>query len=84
MPRATKRTHGTRYCYIAGCKRPECVAAHKLYMRAYRAERSKRKKEIPHGSDDGYVNWGCRCKRCKAGHTARQRWLRGRASGRAA
>jgi hypothetical protein len=25
--------HGSRACYVNGCKRPECMAAHAAYMR---------------------------------------------------
>lgn len=33
----TPPQHGERRCYIAGCRRPECTAAHKRYCKAYRA-----------------------------------------------
>lgn len=29
------RRHGTRYCYVQGCRRPECVEAERAYGRNY-------------------------------------------------
>lgn len=41
MKRPTKRKakadHGTRPCYVAGCRRPECVAADRRYKNERRA-----------------------------------------------
>lgn len=36
-PRTAK--HGTRSCYVAGCRKPECVAANTQYNRDKRAEK---------------------------------------------
>ena len=30
-----KKTHGTRYCYTAGCRCDECRSANSTYMRQY-------------------------------------------------
>lgn len=31
-----EREHGTRACYQAGCREPDCVAANRRYVRAHR------------------------------------------------
>lgn len=33
--KASTRRHGTRSCYVLGCRRPECVAAHTAYTHDY-------------------------------------------------
>lgn len=33
------REHGTRACYLAGCRQPECIAAHSRYSRDYHRDR---------------------------------------------
>jgi hypothetical protein len=33
----SKQGHGTRACYILGCRRADCVAANTAYQRRYRA-----------------------------------------------
>jgi hypothetical protein len=33
----SKQGHGSRACYISGCRRVECVAANTAYQRRYRA-----------------------------------------------
>ena len=52
--------HGTNACWARGCRRDECVEAHKEYMRAYRA--SRKQEPVPddvHGTAYGY-QLGCR------------------------
>lgn len=35
------KTHGTRYCYISGCKCEECRKANSTYIAKYRHKRAK-------------------------------------------
>lgn len=37
--RAAVAPHGTNACYSRGCRRAECVEAHRLYMRDYMRNR---------------------------------------------
>lgn len=65
--------HGERGCYTNhGCRRPECREANRVYLKEQR-ERRKREGLAPddprHGSDNGYVNWGCRCDPCGLAHS---------------
>lgn len=32
---AARAPHGTNACYSSGCRRPECLEAHRAYMRDY-------------------------------------------------
>lgn len=41
MTTRTPPQHGERRCYLRGCQRPECVAAHKRYMKHYRLTRAR-------------------------------------------
>lgn len=34
--RGSKQGHGSRACYIAGCREPQCKAANASYQRDYR------------------------------------------------
>ena len=58
--------HGTDQGYQAGCRLECCRTAHREYNARKKAERIAR--GIPlrvHGTRNGYVNYGCRCDRCK-------------------
>lgn len=35
-PAHSKQGHGSRACYVGGCREPECKAANAAYQRAYR------------------------------------------------
>lgn len=37
--RAAAAPHGTNACYSRGCRRPECIEAHRAYMRGYMRDR---------------------------------------------
>lgn len=37
----TAPTHGTRACYLRGCRRDECLTAHRRYMKAYHLDRGR-------------------------------------------
>ncbi|WP_392750618.1 helix-turn-helix domain-containing protein [Streptomyces sp. LN590] len=37
----TQPDHGTRACYLRGCRRPECADAHYRYMSRYRLDRER-------------------------------------------
>ena len=39
--------HGTRSCYVSGCRRPECREANALYQKQWRAERRGSKAARP-------------------------------------
>jgi hypothetical protein len=41
------REHGTRSCFVGGCRRPECRAAEAAYQRARRQSRSTRAEKTP-------------------------------------
>ena len=41
MPAKTSPAHGTRACYLRGCRRPECGDAHYRYMARYRLDRHR-------------------------------------------
>jgi len=78
------REHGTRACYAAGCREPECKAANARNSLEYKRKRLERVKEhgipghVDHGSYSTYTNWGCKCTPCrkasnKMGRKARAR-----------
>lgn len=35
VDRGIQRRHGTRSCYVGGCRRPECIEANRAYMRRW-------------------------------------------------
>jgi len=47
--RAATAAHGTRSCYVQGCRRPECVAANTDYQAAWRARRLAEGRRLLHG-----------------------------------
>jgi len=60
---------GTRAAYVRHERMGEvpcqaCRDARNAYERAARKSRSERVDDIPHGTINGYINWGCRCKAC--------------------
>jgi len=77
-------THGTRYCYITGCRCPECVAAQRAYQLGVRRAREERRfldadgcLRAPvapemHGKKGTYNHHVCRCLKCCAANTAHQ------------
>jgi hypothetical protein len=67
--------HGTRYAYNRRenpCRCEECTEANRIYLR-------DRKANIPaipptvHGSENGYVQFRCRCEACKIASAAARR-----------
>jgi len=51
------------------------------YVREYRAKRRQRP-DVPHGTDNAYINWGCRCDQCREAHTLARRAERAQHDGR--
>ena len=49
----------------------------------FREYRQRRTGQLPHGTQQGYANWGCRCNSCREGHAIHvaewryQKWLTG-------
>lgn len=71
----TQPDHGTRACYAAGCRRPECVEANAEYMRAYRQRRGyagQKRALLKHGTRSCYVA-GCRRPECAEANRVYQR-----------
>ncbi|MEO1064834.1 MAG: hypothetical protein AAFZ07_25745 [Actinomycetota bacterium] len=67
---ARERRHGTRYCRMAGCERPECIEAANAYARERRSR--LRAVGLPpgdarHGTPIGYRDYGCRDRDCNPG-----------------
>jgi hypothetical protein len=64
-------THGTRSCYVHGCRETACREANNRYQREKSGERNKLLAEglgpTAHNSST-YKNWGCRCEDCKKGN----------------
>jgi hypothetical protein len=50
-PAATR--HGTRSCYVLGCRRPECFEANRVYMRDYMRRRRAGVVVAERKGDDG-------------------------------
>jgi len=55
--------------YSLGCRCEDCVTTKAEYMAEWRA--SKTFEDIPHGTDNGYTNYGCKCDACREAHVAR-------------
>ena len=55
--------HGTRTRYTAGCHCEACTGAQHAYQSRWAAA-AKDSPDLPHGTESGYVNWGCRCLAC--------------------
>lgn len=85
--------HGSRACYVTGCRRPECVEANRAYQRDWwTARRTPRPVETlaldlleavrlrlpPHGTMARYRR-GCICTACRAANAARVRVQKTRA-----
>ncbi|ALJ20393.1 response regulator transcription factor [Microbacterium sp. No. 7] len=56
---ATLQPHGTNACHARGCRRPECIDAHRAWHRAYVARRRAEGPRQHHGTAYGY-QLGCR------------------------
>lgn len=59
--------HGTisRYYNAPGCRCDRCRKAAREYTRGLRAKlRATPYEDIPHGTVNGYQNYGCRCEKC--------------------
>lgn len=60
--------HGERLRYARGCRCPKCRKANRDYAR------SQKGKEPPqHGTESGYMNYGCRCTPCTRARSAAER-----------
>lgn len=62
--------------YARGCHCNYCTEGHRAYC-AEMNRRRKLRKDIPHGTRRGYVNYGCHCAACSAANRAyenRDRW----------
>lgn len=57
--------HGRATDYNEGCRCAVCTEAHRVRMAEVRQSRLERREDIPHGTESGYVNWGCRCGACR-------------------
>lgn len=66
-PGARPMKHGTRGGYQRKCRCAECVAANRAYNRGRRAN-PPALPDGAHGSNSTYVQYGCRCDRCKQAH----------------
>lgn len=55
--------HGSRSCYLGGCRHPECVEANSAYMRAYRRGWRRRRGGVanPRPGWDDNTNALCWC-----------------------
>lgn len=77
--------HGTRWCFMQGCKNLECKVADSKYTKELRARRKQALINDPtlkeHGKPSTYINWGCRCYRCRTAHSAWQADQRRKKSG---
>lgn len=56
--RVDVQPHGTNACYARGCRRPECIEAHREYHRAYVRRRRQEGAREYHGTAYGY-QLGC-------------------------
>ncbi len=61
-----REIHGQLQCYRAGCSCKLCKAANTEHSRRTREKYTTEPEKIPHGTDSGYTNWGCRCEECSA------------------
>lgn len=66
---ATLKQHGTNACYARGCRRAECVEAHRAYYREYVARRRAEGAKEYHGTAYGYA-LGCRSRTECPGETS--------------
>lgn len=58
--------HGLERGYAAGCRKPCCREAHRIYSQHKKEERIAR--GVPdhvHGTRNGYNNYGCHCDKCQ-------------------
>lgn len=55
--------------YGLGCRCDVCVNTKAEYLAEWRARKTP--EEIPHGTDNGYNNYGCKCSECKRAHLDR-------------
>ena len=66
--------HGTLASYCDGCRCQGCKEAMAAYQHKRRAKRRELAAQdpslIPHGTNNGYCNWSCRCPDCLAAHKA--------------
>lgn len=71
-PREAKAPHGTRACYVRGCRRRQCVEANRAYHEQRRRAAGMapaRRGPGPHGTVARYKS-GCHCARCRTANTA--------------
>lgn len=73
-PTRVLQPHGTNACWARGCRRPECVEAHREYHREYRNRRAAEGAEEYHGTAYGY-QLGCRGRACAATPTCTEAML---------
>ncbi len=58
--------HGTASRYNNGCRCDECRAGRARVNYQWRRQRDPNNQpEDTHGTLNGYVNWSCRCERCR-------------------
>jgi hypothetical protein len=57
--------------YTHGCRCEICSAEHtKVQRERFRASRAARAaEEAPHGTPGAYMNWSCRCDKCKSAYS---------------
>lgn len=71
--------HGEQRGYSRGCHCGSCRAAHnETQKRGTRARATRPAKQIPHGTQNGYCNYSCRCPACTEANAARSRQYRQR------
>lgn len=75
-----------RWHYVNGCRHPDCVEANRIYQQVAVAERTQRLLAdptlVPHGRENTYGNWGCRCLPCCVAHAVKMQSDRQRAISR--
>lgn len=74
-PYAKHNGSGSLYCRKNGCRCVKCTEANRLkhYRASVKRHAMKIKPEHVHGTYNGYVNYGCRCDKCRACNTERCR-----------
>jgi len=68
--------HGTAYCYNMGCRNEECKRAYSEATKKFRQARVQHPERMTqnaqgknyHGTEYGYVGYGCKCDDCRAAH----------------
>jgi hypothetical protein len=60
--------HGTRYAYNRGCRCDDCRKASTEHGIVFRSKSFLMEGDERHGTENGYVNYSCRCDKCSDSH----------------